>query len=146
MYSTWIFKYCSLAANLYGSLCQRTRLWPPIYPTPFPVVLPMHYAHYSKRKGGQVRFTAGQTDALEKRFSSHKYLSPEDRRLLADSLKLTDRQVRIIRRYITENVVIILSKFTECRNVYFVFIIFGMYWGWTLWHVRNQKLIMKTEK
>lgn len=59
-------------------------------------MMPYHYAHYSKRKGGQVRFTATQTDALEKRFNSNKYLSPEDRRLLADSLKLTDRQVHII--------------------------------------------------
>lgn len=47
----------------------------------------------SKRKGGQVRFTSLQTDALEKRFLSHKYLSPEDRRILAESLKLTDKQV-----------------------------------------------------
>ena len=60
---------------------------------PHPVVLPLPYSHYSKRKGGQVRFTASQTDALEKRFNSHKYLSPEDRRVLADSLKLSDRQV-----------------------------------------------------
>ncbi|KAF2896966.1 hypothetical protein ILUMI_09210 [Ignelater luminosus] len=48
----------------------------------------------SKRKGGQVRFSTLQTDALEKRFNSHKYLSPEDRKLLADSLKLTDKQVK----------------------------------------------------
>nr|XP_008200842.1 PREDICTED: hematopoietically-expressed homeobox protein hhex isoform X2 [Tribolium castaneum]XP_015838062.1 PREDICTED: hematopoietically-expressed homeobox protein hhex isoform X2 [Tribolium castaneum]XP_015838067.1 PREDICTED: hematopoietically-expressed homeobox protein hhex isoform X2 [Tribolium castaneum] len=52
------------------------------------------FCHFSKRKGGQVRFTANQTDALEKRFTSHKYLSPEDRKLLAESLKLTDRQVK----------------------------------------------------
>lgn len=58
--------------------------------------MPYQYAHYTKRKGGQVRFTATQTDALEKRFNSNKYLSPEDRRLLADSLKLTDRQVLFI--------------------------------------------------
>ncbi|KAF5270126.1 hypothetical protein FQR65_LT17906 [Abscondita terminalis] len=56
--------------------------------------LPLMYHMASKRKGGQVRFTSIQTDALEKRFVSHKYLSPEDRRILADSLKLTDKQVK----------------------------------------------------
>uniref|UniRef100_A0A182SXB5 Homeobox domain-containing protein n=1 Tax=Anopheles maculatus TaxID=74869 RepID=A0A182SXB5_9DIPT len=48
----------------------------------------------SKRKGGQVRFTPQQTQSLEKRFSNHKYLSPEDRRNLAIQLKLSDRQVK----------------------------------------------------
>ncbi|KAB0802048.1 hypothetical protein PPYR_04234 [Photinus pyralis] len=52
------------------------------------------YQMASKRKGGQVRFTSIQTEALEKRFVSHKYLSPEDRKILADSLKLTDKQVK----------------------------------------------------
>ncbi|KAK5650654.1 hypothetical protein RI129_001683 [Pyrocoelia pectoralis] len=56
--------------------------------------LPVLYQMASKRKGGQVRFTSIQTDALEKRFVSHKYLSPEDRKILADSLKLTDKQVK----------------------------------------------------
>ncbi|CAG9830330.1 unnamed protein product [Diabrotica balteata] len=48
----------------------------------------------SKRKGGQVRFTANQTDILEKRFCSNKYLSPEERKVLAESLTLSDRQVK----------------------------------------------------
>lgn len=48
-----------------------------------------------KRKGGQVRFTPQQTTSLERRFSSHKYLSPEDRKHLAHQLKLSDRQVNI---------------------------------------------------
>lgn len=47
-----------------------------------------------KRKGGQVRFTPNQTQSLERRFSSHKYLSPEDRRKLAIELSLSDRQVK----------------------------------------------------
>lgn len=47
-----------------------------------------------KRKGGQVRFTAHQTQVLEKRFISHKYLSPEERRNLALQLQLSDRQVK----------------------------------------------------
>lgn len=48
----------------------------------------------SKRKGGQVRFTPQQTQNLERRFSNHKYLSPEDRRKLAMELNLSDRQVK----------------------------------------------------
>lgn len=49
---------------------------------------------HSKRKGGQVRFSAQQTSALERRFSEHKYLSPEERRHVATQLKLSDRQVK----------------------------------------------------
>lgn len=86
-----------VSGNLYASsgFYSRSRYWPtyhPISPLPFSG-LPFTFSHYSKRKGGQVRFTTNQTDALEKRFDAHKYLSPEDRRILAETLKLTDRQV-----------------------------------------------------
>ncbi|KHJ99783.1 homeobox domain protein [Oesophagostomum dentatum] len=47
-----------------------------------------------KRKGGQIRFTNEQTDALEHKFDSHKYLSPQERKKLAKSLSLSERQVR----------------------------------------------------
>jgi hypothetical protein len=43
-----------------------------------------------------VRFSAAQTGALERRFSASKYLSPDERRTLAATLRLSDRQVRII--------------------------------------------------
>uniref|UniRef100_A0A182YGF2 Uncharacterized protein n=2 Tax=Anopheles stephensi TaxID=30069 RepID=A0A182YGF2_ANOST len=66
------------------------RVWP-FYPHPYSYLLP---TCGSKRKGGQVRFTPQQTQSLEKRFSNHKYLSPEDRRNLAIQLKLSDRQVK----------------------------------------------------
>ncbi|KAE9413506.1 hypothetical protein Angca_006980, partial [Angiostrongylus cantonensis] len=46
-----------------------------------------------KRKGGQIRFTNEQTDALESKFYSHKYLSPQERKKLAKSLSLSERQV-----------------------------------------------------
>ncbi|EAT43899.1 AAEL004707-PA [Aedes aegypti] len=67
-----------------------------------PRIFPFYPPHYSylippcgsKRKGGQVRFTPQQTQSLERRFSNHKYLSPEDRRHLAVQLKLSDRQVK----------------------------------------------------
>lgn len=48
-----------------------------------------------KRKGGQIRFTNEQTDALEHKFDSHKYLSPQERKKLAKSLSLSERQVRV---------------------------------------------------
>lgn len=47
-----------------------------------------------KRKGGQVRFSNDQTVELEKKFESHKYLSPPERKRLAKTLQLTERQVR----------------------------------------------------
>jgi homeobox protein HEX len=50
---------------------------------------PMH-----KRKGGQVRFSNEQTLELEKKFDSQKYLSPAERKKLAKSLQLTERQVK----------------------------------------------------
>jgi hypothetical protein len=79
-------------AMSYPNLYTRGHFWPNC--SSFALNFFPQFCHFSKRKGGQVRFTANQTDALEKRFSSHKYLSPEDRKLLADSLKLTDRQVK----------------------------------------------------
>lgn len=49
-----------------------------------------------KRKGGQVRFTPQQTQNLEQKFHNHKYLSPDDRKKLANQLKLSDRQVMLM--------------------------------------------------
>jgi homeobox protein HEX len=66
-----------------------------VVPTYSLTVLTRHPGH-NKRKGGQVRFSAQQTSTLERRFSEHKYLSPEERRHLAAQLKLTDRQVTIL--------------------------------------------------
>ncbi|KAI3383796.1 hypothetical protein SNEBB_008998 [Seison nebaliae] len=48
----------------------------------------------SKRKGGQVRFSNEQTIDLEKKFETHKYLSPSERKKIARSLNLTERQVK----------------------------------------------------
>ncbi|KAI6233787.1 Hematopoietically-expressed homeobox protein HHEX [Aphelenchoides fujianensis] len=47
-----------------------------------------------KRKGGQIRFTNEQTDALEHMFDNNKYLSNVQRRKLAKSLSLSERQVK----------------------------------------------------
>ncbi|CAD5114363.1 DgyrCDS3500 [Dimorphilus gyrociliatus] len=47
-----------------------------------------------KRKGGQVRFSNDQTIELEKKFENQKYLSPPERKKLAKSLQLTERQVK----------------------------------------------------
>ncbi|KAI1732256.1 homeobox domain-containing protein [Ditylenchus destructor] len=58
---------------------------------------PMHHHHHKsqhKRKGGQIRFTNEQTDALENTFDNHKYLSNNQRKKLAKSLSLSERQVK----------------------------------------------------
>ncbi|KAI6229627.1 Homeobox domain protein [Aphelenchoides besseyi] len=47
-----------------------------------------------KRKGGQIRFTNEQTDALEHTFDNNKYLSNVQRRKLAKTLSLSERQVK----------------------------------------------------
>lgn len=49
-----------------------------------------------KRKGGQIRFTNEQTHELEKKFDGQKYLSPQERKKLAKTLQLSERQVRIL--------------------------------------------------
>ncbi|CAO1326170.1 unnamed protein product [Diamesa hyperborea] len=82
------------AAAYYADAMHKatsSRIWPFYHPysaTPF--MMPCG----GKRKGGQVRFTPNQTQSLERRFASHKYLSPEDRRKLAIELSLSDRQVK----------------------------------------------------
>ncbi|GFY54784.1 hematopoietically-expressed homeobox protein HHEX [Trichonephila inaurata madagascariensis] len=64
-------------------------------PTDRPIVW-KHVLHRNtpKRKGGQIRFTSEQTGKLEKTFSEQKYLSPTERKRLASSLRLTERQVK----------------------------------------------------
>ncbi|CAD5216254.1 unnamed protein product [Bursaphelenchus okinawaensis] len=47
-----------------------------------------------KRKGGQIRFTNEQTDALEDTFDKNKYLTNPQRRQIAKKLQLSERQVK----------------------------------------------------
>ncbi|XP_078087248.1 hematopoietically-expressed homeobox protein hhex-like [Mustelus asterias] len=47
-----------------------------------------------KRKGGQIRFSNDQTVELEKKFEIQKYLSPPERKRLARTLHLSERQVK----------------------------------------------------
>ena len=46
------------------------------------------------RKGGQVRFTHSQSTELERIFSIQKYVSPQERKQLARSIDLSERQVK----------------------------------------------------
>ncbi|XP_046441911.1 hematopoietically-expressed homeobox protein hhex-like [Daphnia pulex] len=46
------------------------------------------------RKGGQIRFTHRQSHHLEETFNSTRYLTPGQRRTLANRLSLTERQVK----------------------------------------------------
>lgn len=59
-------------------------------------VLWNHILHRNqqKRKGGQIRFSTDQTCELEKMFESQKYLSPPERKKMANILRLTERQVK----------------------------------------------------
>ena len=47
-----------------------------------------------KRKGGQIRFSNDQTHSLERKFETQKYLSPQERKKLAKTLHLSERQVK----------------------------------------------------
>lgn len=66
------------------------------------------HSNISKRKGGQIRFTVYQTDMLERQFYLNKYLLPEDRKLIAENLNLTDRQVKKA-RFICRTIVLLHS-------------------------------------
>lgn len=46
------------------------------------------------RRPGRMRFTPAQIQALEKRFQKQHYLLPADRKFLAKSLHMTERQVK----------------------------------------------------
>ncbi|XP_047989610.1 uncharacterized protein LOC125228932 [Leguminivora glycinivorella] len=84
--------------HILRSQLAANRFVPPYVPQPygFNRVSPGWSSWWvgGRRKGGQVRFSAGQTSALERRFSASKYLSPDERRALAASLRLSDRQVK----------------------------------------------------
>nr|XP_022343284.1 hematopoietically-expressed homeobox protein HHEX homolog [Crassostrea virginica] len=75
------------------ALFDRHHAFSKVVPKPFLwnhfMQRPLH-----KRKGGQVRFSNDQTVELEKKFESHKYLSPPERKRLAKTLQLTERQVK----------------------------------------------------
>jgi CBS domain containing-hemolysin-like protein len=49
----------------------------------------------SRRKGGQIRFSAEQSLQLEKKFEISQYLSPIERKQIAKTLQLSERQVRM---------------------------------------------------
>ncbi|XP_061666474.1 hematopoietically-expressed homeobox protein hhex [Syngnathoides biaculeatus] len=70
------------------ALLRHHPLGKPVLWSPF-IQRPLH-----KRKGGQVRFSNDQTVELEKKFESHKYLSPPERKRLAKMLQLSERQVK----------------------------------------------------
>ncbi|CAG9769483.1 unnamed protein product [Ceutorhynchus assimilis] len=89
---------CSIAVPVHDKPYTSPYIYPEkIYSqtTTYSHVLPTFpmYQHYSRRRN-QVRFSTSQTKALEHKFVWQKYLSPEDRKSLAHSLKLSDRQVK----------------------------------------------------
>ena len=52
-------------------------------------------AAVSRRKGGQIRFSAEQSLQLEKKFEINQYLSPVERKQIAKTLHLSERQVSV---------------------------------------------------
>jgi homeobox protein HEX len=74
--------------------CAQIAGWDPRLPWLYPYLQKTQ----QKRKGGQIRFTNEQTDSLEQKFDSHKYLSPQERKKLAKSLGLSERQVSLMDR------------------------------------------------
>lgn len=65
--------------------------WPYLYARCNP---PTATTNISRRKGGQIRFSAEQSLQLEKKFEISQYLSPVERKQIAKSLQLSERQVR----------------------------------------------------
>ncbi len=65
--------------------------WPYLYARCNPVT-----TNVSRRKGGQIRFSAEQSLQLEKKFEISQYLSPVERKQIAKTLQLSERQVRNI--------------------------------------------------
>lgn len=51
-------------------------------------------SNVSRRKGGQIRFSAEQSLQLEKKFETSQYLSPVERKQIAKSLQLSERQIK----------------------------------------------------
>lgn len=64
--------------------------WPYLYTRCNPAT-----TNISRRKGGQIRFSAEQSLQLEKKFETSQYLSPVERKQIAKTLHLSERQVSI---------------------------------------------------
>ena len=68
--------------------------WPYLYSRCHPAATSAGTATVSRRKGGQIRFSAEQSLQLEKKFEISQYLSPVERKQIAKTLQLSERQVR----------------------------------------------------
>lgn len=75
-----------------ASVAAAAAYWPYLYARCNP---PATAANISRRKGGQIRFSAEQSLQLEKKFEISQYLSPVERKQIAKSLQLSERQVII---------------------------------------------------
>ncbi|CAF3361784.1 unnamed protein product [Rotaria socialis] len=66
--------------------------WPYLYSRCNPTAVST--ASVSRRKGGQIRFSAEQSLQLEKKFEISQYLSPVERKQIAKTLHLSERQIK----------------------------------------------------
>ena len=67
--------------------------WPYLYSRCHPSATSANSHAVSRRKGGQIRFSAEQSLQLEKKFEISQYLSPVERKQIAKTLQLSERQV-----------------------------------------------------
>jgi len=73
-----------------AAVAAAAAYWPYLYTRCNPATT----TNVSRRKGGQIRFSAEQSLQLEKKFEISQYLSPVERKQIAKSLQLSERQVR----------------------------------------------------
>ncbi len=77
-------------SSMIPSAAAAAAYWPYLYTRCNPATT----TNVSRRKGGQIRFSAEQSLQLEKKFEISQYLSPVERKQIAKSLQLSERQVR----------------------------------------------------
>ncbi|CAF0781406.1 unnamed protein product [Rotaria sp. Silwood1] len=68
--------------------------WPYLYTRCNPSLTTTTTTNVSRRKGGQIRFSAEQSLQLEKKFEISQYLSPVERKQIAKTLHLSERQIK----------------------------------------------------
>jgi len=72
-----------------AAVAAAAAYWPYLYTRCNPATT----TNVSRRKGGQIRFSAEQSLQLEKKFEISQYLSPVERKQIAKTFQLSERQV-----------------------------------------------------
>ena len=96
--ANWGGQSSRMLATMFISFFLQLRAVPPVmdagtFYLTGPVSSSVRHQPVSTRKGGQIRFTHRQSQLLEETFETTRYLTPSQRRALANRLTLTERQV-----------------------------------------------------